>query len=56
MLGSWRRRGEKRCAAKQNETYRMADPRDIVEAEGTAMSGPGGTPQVESTPDERPDA
>jgi hypothetical protein len=29
----------------QSEDYRVADPRDIVEEEGTVMSGPGGTPQ-----------
>ena len=37
----------------QDETYRRADPRDVVEAEGTAMSGPGGAPQQETTPEER---
>lgn len=74
MLGWWRKRGEKRRAAKQHgdpsalevegdprgglqdETYRAADPRDVVEAEGTAMSGPGGAPQLDTTPDERRDA
>ena len=29
----------------QSEEYRKADPRDVVEAEGTLMAGPGGTPQ-----------
>jgi hypothetical protein len=29
----------------QDEEYRKADPRQIVEAEGVAMSGPGGAPQ-----------
>ena len=28
----------------QSEEYRHADPRDIVEEDGTAMSGPGGAP------------
>jgi hypothetical protein len=37
----------------QDEQYRTADPREIVEAEGVAMSGPGGAPQEELTPDER---
>lgn len=37
----------------QNEDYRRADPRDVIEAEGVAMSGPGGAPQENSTPDER---
>jgi hypothetical protein len=36
----------------QNEEYRHADPRDVVE-DGVAMSGPGGAPQEETTPDER---
>ena len=29
----------------QDESYRKAGPTDIVEAEGVAMSGPGGAPQ-----------
>ena len=29
----------------QSEEYRRADPRDIVEEDGVAMSGPGGSPQ-----------
>jgi hypothetical protein len=29
----------------QSDEYRHADPRDIVEDEGVAMSGPGGAPQ-----------
>jgi hypothetical protein len=37
----------------QDESYRTADPRDVVEAEGVAMSGPGGTPQEQLSPDER---
>jgi hypothetical protein len=37
----------------QDEAYRRADPRDVVEAEGVAMSGPGGAPQDGTTPDER---
>ena len=37
----------------QDETYRTAEPTDVVEAEGVAMSGPGGAPQDGSTPDER---
>ena len=39
----------------QDESYRNADPRDVVEAEGTAMSGPGGAPQEGTSPDERRD-
>ena len=37
----------------QSDEYRHADPREIVEDGGTAMAGPGGTPQEESSPDER---
>jgi hypothetical protein len=29
----------------QSDKYRHADPRDVVEAGGTTMSGPGGAPQ-----------
>jgi hypothetical protein len=39
----------------QDEAYRRADPRDVVEAEGMAMSGPGGAPQLDTTPEERRD-
>jgi hypothetical protein len=37
----------------QDESYRTADARDVVESEGTAMSGPGGMPQEGQSPDER---
>ena len=37
----------------QDESYRTADPTDVVEAEGVAMGGPGGAPQDELSPDER---
>jgi hypothetical protein len=39
----------------QDETYRRAEPTDIVAAEGVAMSGPGGAPQDGTSPDERRD-
>jgi hypothetical protein len=39
----------------QDEQYRKAEPTDVVEAEGVAMSGPGGAPQDGSSPDERRD-
>jgi hypothetical protein len=29
----------------QSDEYRRADPRDVVEEDGTVMSGPGGSPQ-----------
>jgi hypothetical protein len=37
----------------QDEAYRTADPRDPVEADGVAMSGPGGAPQEGLTAEER---
>lgn len=37
----------------QDESYRLAAPTDVVEAEGVAMSGPGGAPQDDTSPDER---
>ena len=40
----------------QSDAYRHADPRDVVAEEGTAMSGPGGAPQEETSPDERREA
>jgi hypothetical protein len=39
----------------QDEEYRTADPRDVVEAEGTAMAAPGGAPQEDTSPEERRD-
>jgi hypothetical protein len=39
----------------QSDEYRHADPRDVVEEGGTAMSGPGGAPQEELSVDERRD-
>jgi hypothetical protein len=37
----------------QSDEYRHADPREIVDEGGVAMSGPGGAPQEDTTPDER---
>jgi hypothetical protein len=37
----------------QSDEYRSADPRDVVEEDGVAMSGPGGAPQEGSSPEER---
>ena len=37
----------------QDGEYRSADPRDVVQAEGVAMSGPSGAPVDGSSPDER---
>jgi hypothetical protein len=71
MFGRWRKRGEKRRAAKQqgdvhaldregdprggvqDDEYRHADPRDVIVSQGIAMSGPGGAPQEETSPEER---
>lgn len=37
----------------QSDEYRTADPRDVVEGDGVVMSGPGGAPQEDTTPEER---
>jgi hypothetical protein len=37
----------------QDEQYRTADPREPVEAEGVAMSGPAGAPQEGLSAEER---
>jgi len=37
----------------QDEKYRLAGPTDVVEAEGVALSGPGGAPQDGQSADER---
>jgi hypothetical protein len=37
----------------QDEEYRHAGPDQLVTAEEVAMSGPGGAPPDDSTPDER---
>ena len=37
----------------QSEEYRLADPRDVVEEDGTVMSGPGGAPQEGELVEER---
>ena len=37
----------------QSDEYRHADPRDVVVAEGVAMSGPGGAPQEGTSPEKR---
>jgi hypothetical protein len=39
----------------QDEAYRHAEPTDVVEADGVAMSGPGGAPQEGLSADERRD-
>jgi len=37
----------------QSDAYRHADPRDVVQDKGVTMSGPGGAPQEDASPDER---
>jgi hypothetical protein len=37
----------------QSDEYRHADPRDVVEEDGVVMSGPGGAPQEDLSPEER---
>ena len=39
----------------QSDEYRHAEPTDVVEEDGVVMSGPGGAPQEELSPDERRD-
>ena len=40
----------------QTEEYRRASPTDVVEEDGVAMSGPGGSPPQELGTEERHDA
>jgi hypothetical protein len=42
-----------RKGVESDEEYRQADPRDIVEEGGVAMSGPGGAPQEDESVEER---
>ena len=37
----------------QSDEYRQADPREVVEEDGVAMSGPGGAPQEDESVEER---
>ena len=37
----------------QSDAYRTADPRELVEDDGVVMSGPGGAPQEDTSPEER---
>jgi hypothetical protein len=37
----------------QGEEYRTAEPRQVVEEDGTVMAGPGGAPQENTSPNER---
>jgi hypothetical protein len=37
----------------QSEEYRNADPREVVEEDGTVMAGPGGAPQEGTSPEDR---
>jgi hypothetical protein len=37
----------------QSDEYRSADPRELVQEEGTVMAGPGGAPQEGTSPEER---
>ena len=46
------REGDPRGGLGSRE-YRTADPREIVEEDGVAMSGPGGAPQEGRSADER---
>jgi hypothetical protein len=46
------RQGDPRGGVQSDE-YRSADPRDVVEEEGTVMAGPGGAPQEGTSAEER---
>jgi hypothetical protein len=46
------REGDPRGGAQSRE-YRTADPRDVVEDDGTVMAAPGGAPREETSPEER---
>ena len=37
----------------QSDEYRQADPREVVEEDGVAISGPGGAPQEDESVEER---
>jgi len=39
----------------QSEEYRTADPRELVQEGDVVMSGPGGAPLEDTTPEERRD-
>jgi hypothetical protein len=53
--GALEREGDPR-GGLQTEEYRHAEPTDVVQDEGVAMSGPGGAPQEELSAEERHDA
>jgi hypothetical protein len=46
------REGDPRGGVHSDE-YRTADPREVVEEDGTAMAPPGGAPQEDTSPEER---
>jgi len=37
----------------QSDEYRHAEPTELVEEDGVVMSGPGGAPQEDLSPEER---
>ena len=51
-LDALEREGDPRGGAGSDE-YRHSDPRDVVEEDGVAMSGPGGAPQEGESVEER---
>lgn len=48
-----RRKTEDPRGGLQNEEYRHAEPRELVEDEGVTMGGPGGAPQEGESAAER---
>lgn len=51
--GSGLERADDPRGGQQSDEYRSAEPREVVKEDGTVMSGPGGTPQEDSSPQER---
>ena len=50
--GALERAGDPR-GGLQDDEYRTADPREVVEEDGTVMSGPAGSPQEGESVEER---
>jgi hypothetical protein len=62
VFGRWRKRDKNMHAldregdprgGEQSPGYRFARPEDVVEEDGTAMSGPGGAPEDPLDAEER---
>jgi hypothetical protein len=42
-----------RAAGVQSDEYRTADPRELVQEDGTVMAAPAGAPQEDASAEER---